>query len=97
MLFSVSTKSVGFILVYPIILCYSLMAREVSAVAEWRGSGAKYHAMRDHPSQAVPILGGLFGMRMGTNADHVQGKRDFISMARSSRGVWKKVLLRKVF
>ena len=67
------------------------MAREVSAVAEWRESGAKFHAMRDHPSQGVPILGGLFGMRRKLRQDLLAGKTDFKSMIRSSRGMWKKV------
>lgn len=35
--------------------------REVNAVEAWIKSGKLFHAMRDHPYHAVPMLGGMWG------------------------------------
>lgn len=36
-------------------------AREVRAVNAWIASAKQFHAMRDHPYHAVPMLGGMWG------------------------------------
>ena len=38
--------------------------REVAATQEWLQSGLAVHAMRDHPGQKHPLLGGMWGARM---------------------------------
>ena len=40
--------------------------REVDAVEDWLKDGASLHVMRDHPGHgnAMPILAGLWGMRL---------------------------------
>ena len=38
--------------------------REVAATREWLQSGLAVHAMRDHPGQKHPLLGGMWGARM---------------------------------
>lgn len=39
--------------------------REMLAVNEWIASGLSFHVMRDHPSHAVPVLGGTWGATRG--------------------------------
>jgi hypothetical protein len=37
--------------------------REARAVRFWLKSGKKFHIMRDHPHHAMPIMGGMWGVR----------------------------------
>jgi len=59
-----------------------LWFREKGAVDEWLQSDKDFHIMRDHPYHAVPILGGMWGVRgdllkeMDTLIDQYQ-KGDF--------------------
>jgi len=46
-----------------------LGARERAAVEAWIASGRGTHVMRDHPLHAVPILGGMWGVRAGVLPD----------------------------
>ncbi|CAF1453739.1 unnamed protein product, partial [Adineta ricciae] len=41
--------------------------RELDAVNEWLSSNKSWHAMRDHPYHAVPMLGGMWGFRPEQN------------------------------
>jgi hypothetical protein len=40
-------------------------SREAAAVYEWLGSNYTFHVMRDHPDHSLPIMGGMFGVKVG--------------------------------
>jgi len=40
-----------------------LSDREYQAVTTWLESDKQFHAMRDHPAHAVPVLGGMWGAK----------------------------------
>lgn len=40
-----------------------LTCREKEAVETWIASGRALHIMRDHPAHAMPIMGGMFGVK----------------------------------
>jgi hypothetical protein len=40
-----------------------LSDREYQAVTAWLESDKQFHAMRDHPAHAVPVLGGMWGAK----------------------------------
>ena len=42
-----------------------LSAREEAATREWLHSGLAVHAMRDHPLHTQPLMGGMWGARLG--------------------------------
>ena len=42
-----------------------LSAREEAATREWLRSGLAVHAMRDHPLHTQPLMGGMWGARLG--------------------------------
>ena len=42
-----------------------LSAREEAATREWLYSGLAVHAMRDHPLHTQPLMGGMWGARLG--------------------------------
>ena len=42
-----------------------LSAREEAATQEWLHSGLAVHAMRDHPHHTQPLMGGMWGARLG--------------------------------
>ena len=42
--------------------------REKSAVDAWLKSGKALHVMRDHPNHVRPIMGGMFGIRVGSTS-----------------------------
>jgi hypothetical protein len=39
--------------------------RELMAVNEWIATGLEFHSVRDHRLNLVPVMGGLFSMRLG--------------------------------
>lgn len=39
--------------------------REMDAVKEWQASKHILHVMRDHPAHDMPILAGMWGMKLG--------------------------------
>ena len=61
----------------------TLSVREVAAVREWLGSGLWLHSMRDHPSHGFPLLGGMWGARLGPARGAVR---------RLWRGHWDSIL-----
>lgn len=40
-----------------------LSDRERQAVLHWEKSDKQFHAMRDHPAHAIPVLGGMWGAK----------------------------------
>ncbi len=55
-------------------------------------SQATYHAMRDHPKHAAPILAGMFGTRMSKvdKIGHLSLMREILDkMLQESLGQWK--------
>lgn len=53
-----------------------LNAREKAAVDAWLASNKDLHVMRDHPHHTRPILGGMWGVRIGP--DWVRVYRDML-------------------
>ena len=39
-------------------------SREAAAVYEWLESNYTFHIMRDHPDHSLPIMGGMFGVKV---------------------------------
>ena len=60
--------------------------RESVAVTEWIKSPYALHVMRDHPLHKKEILGGLFGIKLGT-IYHFLLVRDHSSITSSKRWV----------
>jgi len=46
-----------------------LNLREKFAVDEWENSDKTFHIMRDHPAHKLPILGGMWGMKINDKYD----------------------------
>ena len=44
--------------------------REMEAVSEWLLSKHVLHVMRDHPGHDMPILAGMWGMKLGRGKSH---------------------------
>jgi protein O-GlcNAc transferase len=56
--------------------------REQAAVAAWLASGHIFHIMRDHPQHRMPILGGMWGVRVDKLPDRGAFLRDLPVVAR---------------
>ena len=46
--------------------------RERAAVDEWLASGTTFHIMRDHPNHVLPIMGGMWGMKIDDEGFNVR-------------------------
>ena len=68
-----------------------ILQREVSAVQDWQQSQKSFHIMRDHPLHTVPILGGMFGMKI-PKKNFPQMKRIFEDILNFVEDKWFKGL-----
>ena len=49
-----------------------VLKREADAVNEWLQSPSTFHVMRDHEQHCVPMLGGMWGVKIHQNRSSIQ-------------------------
>jgi hypothetical protein len=72
-----------------------LTIREAIAVSEWLESGKSMHVIRDHPNHSAAILGGAWGMRVGSL--DVSDNPFSIDAYEKRYGLDQEVLRRKIY
>ena len=63
--------------------------REAEAVEQWMSSKHAFHVMRDHPAHDMPILAGMWGVKLNQNNLRPALRSVFLAMLRSASSYWE--------
>ena len=61
--------------------------REVNAVNEWLQSKHPFHVMRDHPGHDLPMLAGMWGIKLEENVRPIL-RKVFLASLKQSMMYW---------
>ena len=64
-------------------------AREVAAVHEWLQSKHVFHLMRDHPAHDMPILAGMWGVKLSSLSTRKALRAMFYQMLHADSAYWR--------
>ena len=59
------------------------MKREMMAVNEFLNSSREFHFMRDHPKHNVPMMGGMWGVRLSSSKIRQKLHQSFMKLFKS--------------